>query len=68
MGTAPDYPSFDDIIGASQDRIADMIRDLRQKRQFSTLVHDLNTQLLSGGPAQRDSARLALQRLGFVLT
>ncbi|MFD1509691.1 hypothetical protein [Lacimonas salitolerans] len=68
MGTAPDYPSFDDIIGAPQDRIADMILELQTKRQFSTLVHDLNTHLLSGAPAQRDRARRALHSLGFVLT
>lgn len=68
MSTAPDIPSVDDIIGAPQDSIADMITNLRHKRQFSALVKDLNRLMLNGVPAQRDLARQALGTLGFVST
>lgn len=68
MSTAPDIPSVQDIICTSQDSIAEMIRDLRDRRQLSALMKDLNKRLLDDGPAQSDLARKALGMLGFVST
>jgi len=63
----PQIPSCtEDVLAIPQDQVPEVIRKLTETRGFSSLVHRINADVLSGNPQSRDMAQRALRHLGFV--
>lgn len=54
------------IQGLASDQIADFIQLQQKNRAFTALIKQLNTTLLNGPKDQREAARIALEKLGFI--
>lgn len=54
------------VLSIDPAEVAVFIRKCVQERSLSTLVSDLNDDLLFGTAEQREDARCALLRLGFI--
>ncbi|MCM2563439.1 hypothetical protein M8756_14965 [Lutimaribacter sp. EGI FJ00015] len=59
--------AIDAILAAPSETIADLICEMRNKKQLSSLVHDLNDCVLFGEPEQKTRATQALVAMGFAL-
>lgn len=55
-----------DAIPTDLAEAANFVSDRLRKRELSRIVRDLNADVLTGTPAQRDAAFQALERMGFV--
>lgn len=54
------------IHGLASDQVAGFIADRQKNRALTVLVKQLNTTLLNGPAEQREAARIALEKLGFI--
>lgn len=50
----------------TEDEIAQFVRKCVKDRSLSAVVSDLNKDLLFGTQAEREDAKTALQRIGFI--
>lgn len=66
MTNNDNLPSCDDILQLPPDAIAQLVRDLSQRRQLSLMVKSLNAKLLEGEAEVRSRAHAVLTRLGFI--
>jgi hypothetical protein len=57
--------AIDAILAAPRDTISDMVAEMRNRKQLSTVVHALNDSVLSGPPDQQTRATRALSAMGF---
>ena len=55
-----------DVLGLDDGEIAPFVRKCLKDRSLSSLVSHLNNDLLFGTPAERESAEVALRRIGFI--
>ncbi len=54
------------VLSLKDEEVSEFIREAMSSKQLSTIMHDLNTGLLEGGPEEQTKAAMALSRLGFV--
>ncbi|QBY01523.1 hypothetical protein E2K80_12975 [Rhodophyticola sp. CCM32] len=58
-------PSPEDIVALSSEHVAQFITDQSSSKTLSVLMKHLNEQLMSPDAPTRETARQALNRLGF---
>lgn len=54
------------VMGLDDGEIAPFVRKCVKERSLSTVITNLNNDLLFGTQTERDDARSALQRIGFL--
>ena len=59
-------PTFDFIHNLPVDQVPAFIADQQKNRSLTAVVKELNTALLNGRREHRESARVALEKLGFI--
>lgn len=55
-----------EILSTGTESVPDLITDLMTRHELSSVMHELNTKLLSNDSSARNSAQAALTHLGFI--
>lgn len=55
-----------EILSTGTESVPELITDLLTRHELSSVMHELNTKLLSNDSSARDSAQAALNHLGFI--